>query len=179
MGDQIFLFSNSEHWSRSFAKSSSSPIHIHQPIVHNSSLGSRSVLECHGNGFASMASDRHIAFTCLWTATYWSTRIVTILRCPSSWSCTFQPLPCKCLCPHLLKLFSAKSFKIFSLLQNDSGSPMVVVEADNNPTLVGISSFISGVGCNSNRSTVYLRISFYLRWIQQTTGIQVANDFVF
>lgn len=56
---------------------------------------------------------------------------------------------------------------------------MVVVEADNNPTLIGISSFTSGLGCNSNRSTIYIRITFYLRWIQEVTGIQIATDFVF
>jgi len=62
---------------------------------------------------------------------------------------------------------------------NESGSPLVVTEADNQPTLIGISSFPSGLGCNSNRSTIYTRISFYLRWIQEVTGIQVASDFVF
>lgn len=62
---------------------------------------------------------------------------------------------------------------------NESGSPMTVVEADNIPTLIGISSFTSGLGCNSNRATIYLRITFYLRWIQEVTGIQIAPDFVF
>jgi len=62
---------------------------------------------------------------------------------------------------------------------NESGSPLVVVEADNNPTLIGISAFTSGLGCNGSRSTIYIRISFYLRWIQEVTGIQIAQDFVF
>jgi len=62
---------------------------------------------------------------------------------------------------------------------NDSGSPLVIVEADNVPTLIGISSFTSGLGCNSNRATIYIRVTFYLRWIQSVTNIQIANDFVF
>lgn len=56
---------------------------------------------------------------------------------------------------------------------------MVIVEADNTPTLIGISSFPSGLGCNGNRATIYTRISFYLRWIQEVTNINVLNDFGF
>jgi len=72
-----------------------------------------------------------------------------------------------------------QDFGLTNHCPNDSGSPMVVLEADGNPTLIGISAFTSGLGCNSIRSTIYIRISFYLRWIQSVTGITIPNDFVF
>lgn len=64
------------------------------------------------------------------------------------------------------------------LLKGDAGGPLVVVEADGSPTQIGVTSFITGLGCSS-RPAIFSRLNFYLRWIQQTTGINVANDFVF
>lgn len=60
----------------------------------------------------------------------------------------------------------------------DAGGPLVVHEADGAPTLIGVTSFVTGLGC-SQRPAIFTRLNFYLRWIQQTASIPVAADFVF
>lgn len=55
---------------------------------------------------------------------------------------------------------------------------MVIVEADNQPTLIGVTSFISGLGCGF-RPSVFIRVNFYLRWISQVTGIVIQPNFPF
>ncbi|KAJ8942809.1 hypothetical protein NQ318_022823 [Aromia moschata] len=48
----------------------------------------------------------------------------------------------------------------------DGGSPLTVKNK-----LVGITSFISSQGCEAGSPTGYTRVSFYRRWIRQTTGV--------
>lgn len=52
----------------------------------------------------------------------------------------------------------------------DSGGPMVVYE-NNVPTLIGVTSFISGRGCGFGDPTGFARVSRFLTWINSVTGI--------
>lgn len=60
----------------------------------------------------------------------------------------------------------------------DAGGPLTVTEADGSRTQIGVTSFVTGLGCSA-RPAVFTRLNFYLKWIQQTAGIVVADDFVF
>jgi len=61
----------------------------------------------------------------------------------------------------------------------DGGGPLVITEADNVATLVGINSFVGGLGCDLSRPVIFNRVTFYQRWISQVTGIPIADNFVF
>lgn len=63
--------------------------------------------------------------------------------------------------------------------QGESGSALTVIEADNIPTLIGVNSFISGLGCAPGRPAVFARLNFYLLWISRMTNIVISNEFVF
>lgn len=63
--------------------------------------------------------------------------------------------------------------------QGDSGSALTVVEADNIPTQIGVTTFISGLGCAPGRPAVFARLNFYLLWISRMTNIVISNEFVF
>jgi secreted trypsin-like serine protease len=53
----------------------------------------------------------------------------------------------------------------------DTGSPLVVVVALGNAQLVGVSSFISGNGCESTDPSGYTRVYPYVEWIKNVTNI--------
>lgn len=63
----------------------------------------------------------------------------------------------------------------------ESGSPYVVHEADGNPTQIGVTSFISGLGCERGRPSVFARLPLYLSWIEIATDyeVPVRDDFDF
>lgn len=52
----------------------------------------------------------------------------------------------------------------------DSGGPMVIYE-NTIPTLIGVTSFISGRGCGAGDPTGFTRVSRYTAWINAVTGI--------
>lgn len=84
-------------------------------------------------------------------------------------------------CPviyYILPNNSHSKYVLNKYLQGDAGGALTVIEADGMPTQVGVTSFITGLGCSS-RPAVFTRLNFYLRWIQQTTNITVSEDFVF
>lgn len=45
---------------------------------------------------------------------------------------------------------------------------MVVYEADGKPTLVGLTSFGVGLGCEVSWPNVFTRITSYLDWIESS-----------
>lgn len=57
--------------------------------------------------------------------------------------------------------------------QGDSGGPLVVYESDGRPTLVGITSFGIGFGCQVSWPPAFTRVSSYLDWIEQ--GIKTLS----
>ncbi|XP_055610665.1 brachyurin-like [Uranotaenia lowii] len=57
----------------------------------------------------------------------------------------------------------------------DDGGPMTVLEAGQR-MVVGMFSFGSVIGCESNWPTVFVRISFYLDWIASHTDAQIRSN---
>ncbi|KAL7732809.1 hypothetical protein ACLKA6_005945 [Drosophila palustris] len=56
-----------------------------------------------------------------------------------------------------------------SLCKGDSGAPLVLV---NKPKLlVGIASFMSNNGCETGSSAGYTRVTSYLEWIKENSGV--------
>jgi len=51
----------------------------------------------------------------------------------------------------------------------DSGGPLTLADK----TLVGVTSFVSTRGCASGDPAGFVRVSLYLDWISQNTGIQI------
>jgi secreted trypsin-like serine protease len=56
--------------------------------------------------------------------------------------------------------------------QGDSGGPFVIKEADKKFTQIGLVSFGSSSSCVKYPSC-FTRISSYLGWISDTTGLQI------
>ncbi|KAJ1523583.1 hypothetical protein ONE63_001428 [Megalurothrips usitatus] len=54
----------------------------------------------------------------------------------------------------------------------DSGNPLAITEWDDVPTLVGVASS-STASCASNKPAVFTRVTSYLDWISDKTGIQL------
>ena len=58
------------------------------------------------------------------------------------------------------------------LLQGDSGGPLFITETDNKVTLVGVTSFGSSAATLENpNADVYVRVTSFLPWIYNSTGI--------
>lgn len=54
-----------------------------------------------------------------------------------------------------------------STCQGDSGGPLVLFSG----RLVGVTSFVSKAGCQSGYPVAFSRVSYYLNWISDYTGI--------
>lgn len=52
----------------------------------------------------------------------------------------------------------------------DSGGPLVIYE-NNVPTLIGVATFVSPIGCDSVDPSGFARVSKFLTWINAVTGI--------
>ncbi|KAM8710620.1 hypothetical protein ACLKA7_017272 [Drosophila subpalustris] len=50
----------------------------------------------------------------------------------------------------------------------DSGGPLVT---HDNPTLVGVTSFVSGAGCTAGHPAGFTRVTAHLDWIRQNSGV--------
>ncbi|XP_065362438.1 serine protease 1-like [Calliphora vicina] len=55
-----------------------------------------------------------------------------------------------------------------STCSGDSGGPLVLASSN---TLVGVTSFVSSAGCQSGAPAGYVRVTSYLDWIQENTGL--------
>ncbi|KAM7348561.1 serine protease 1-like [Cochliomyia hominivorax] len=55
-----------------------------------------------------------------------------------------------------------------SICKGDSGGPLVL---ENSKILVGVSSFVSHLGCESGIPAGFVRVTTYLDWIRDITGI--------
>ncbi|KAJ8711026.1 hypothetical protein PYW07_008268 [Mythimna separata] len=59
----------------------------------------------------------------------------------------------------------------------DDGGPLVHVDSDGIPTLIGVSYFFPGTanGCGSGLPTGYIRPGIFLPWFEEVTGIDFEN----
>ncbi|KAH8302585.1 hypothetical protein KR044_008464, partial [Drosophila immigrans] len=55
-----------------------------------------------------------------------------------------------------------------STCQGDSGGPLVL---SSSKVLVGVTSFVSGSGCQSGYPSGFTRVTSYLNWIKSTSGV--------
>ncbi|KAF4528990.1 hypothetical protein B566_EDAN015193 [Ephemera danica] len=55
----------------------------------------------------------------------------------------------------------------------DSGGALVFYELDDMPTAIGLFSFGSSAGCESNSPTAYTRITSYLAWLATNAGVVI------
>lgn len=53
----------------------------------------------------------------------------------------------------------------------DSGGPLTVTKEDNQKTLVGVVSFGIAFGCEVGWPSVFTKVSAYVKWINENTGI--------
>ncbi|XP_063628875.1 retinitis pigmentosa 1-like 1 protein [Cydia splendana] len=58
-----------------------------------------------------------------------------------------------------------------STCQGDSGGPLVDLEEDGKYTLVGVTSFVSALGCHAGMPAGFIRPGHYHDWITDVTGI--------
>ncbi|XP_001662701.2 collagenase [Aedes aegypti] len=61
--------------------------------------------------------------------------------------------------------------------QGDYGSPLTIVDVDGITKQVGVFSFTSILGCESNRPSVYTRMSSYLQWIGDNSDVDIREGF--
>ncbi|KNC23985.1 Serine proteases 1/2 [Lucilia cuprina] len=57
-----------------------------------------------------------------------------------------------------------------STCNGDSGGPLVLASSK---TLVGVTSFVSTAGCESGAPAGFVRVTSYLDWIQENTGLSL------
>ncbi|XP_055610944.1 serine protease 1-like [Uranotaenia lowii] len=69
------------------------------------------------------------------------------------------------------------STELGSPCQGDQGGPLTVADPDGGSTLIGIFSSLPLFGCNSGWPAIFTRITPYLQWISERTGIVISNDF--
>ncbi|KAJ8712704.1 hypothetical protein PYW08_008008 [Mythimna loreyi] len=62
-----------------------------------------------------------------------------------------------------------------SICKNDLGGPLVHVESDGVPTLIGVAYRVSDGSCESDRPTAYYRPGAFLSWFEEVTGIDFEN----
>lgn len=61
--------------------------------------------------------------------------------------------------------------------RGDYGGPLTVTDADGITTQIGMFSFNSVLGCESNRPAVYTRMSSYLTWIGDNSDVEIRDNF--
>lgn len=61
-----------------------------------------------------------------------------------------------------------------STCQGDSGGPLVTFDNDlGENIIIGVVSFVSSRGCEAEDPAGFVRVTSYLDWIKQNTGIQI------
>lgn len=68
---------------------------------------------------------------------------------------------------------SQQLFLLNKNLQGDSGGPLITTEKDKIWTLVGLVSYGAAASCQVGYPDVFTRVSSYLSWITNTTGISI------
>nr|ACR16001.2 serine protease 47 [Mamestra configurata] len=58
-----------------------------------------------------------------------------------------------------------------STCQGDSGGPLTTIDDDGAITQVGVTSFVSGLGCHAGIPSGFIRPGHYLDWFEEVTGI--------
>ncbi|XP_059490144.1 brachyurin-like [Neocloeon triangulifer] len=69
----------------------------------------------------------------------------------------------------------AQGYKDQSTCQGDSGGPVAMTEKDNLPTLIGVVSYGASASCENGFPDVFTRVSSYLSWISNVTGIAIRR----
>jgi secreted trypsin-like serine protease len=59
------------------------------------------------------------------------------------------------------------------MFQGDSGGALVINNGDSY-LQIGVVSFVSSLGCTSGYPSGYVRVTSYLDWISDQTGIAIA-----
>jgi secreted trypsin-like serine protease len=72
-------------------------------------------------------------------------------------------------CKIISKILNCSAQDVF---QGDTGSPLVYLIKFGNALLQGVSSFVSGRGCESTDPSGYTRVFAYADWIINITGVQ-------
>lgn len=57
--------------------------------------------------------------------------------------------------------------------KGDTGGPLVLEDADGIAVLTGVTSFVSANGCHSTDPAGFTRLSPYLSWIKNETGVEL------
>uniref|UniRef100_T1GHG0 Peptidase S1 domain-containing protein n=1 Tax=Megaselia scalaris TaxID=36166 RepID=T1GHG0_MEGSC len=57
-----------------------------------------------------------------------------------------------------------------SICSGDSGGPLVTLDTYEQ---IGINSFVSGGGCEGDAPAVLVRVTNFLDWIKENTGLNV------
>jgi len=58
-----------------------------------------------------------------------------------------------------------------SICKGDFGGPLVLVGKKKEQVQIGISSFVSSAGCKSGQPAGFTRVTSYLEWIKEVSGI--------
>ncbi|KAJ8712913.1 hypothetical protein PYW08_008217 [Mythimna loreyi] len=58
-----------------------------------------------------------------------------------------------------------------STCQGDSGGPLTIIDDDGAITQVGVTSFVSGLGCHAGIPSGFIRPGHYLGWFEELTGV--------
>lgn len=68
-------------------------------------------------------------------------------------------------------LQNIKNYSLLMFVKGDSGAPLLQIMTDNRVTHLGISSFVSGNGCENPEPAGYTRTYSYVDWIKSVTDI--------
>ena len=63
--------------------------------------------------------------------------------------------------------------KMTFISQGDSGGPLSFVESDGRYTAIGVTSFVSSLGCEYGLPDGFTRTSSFAQWITDNTGISI------
>lgn len=73
-----------------------------------------------------------------------------------------------------MQLNSIKTYFHYFVNQGDTGSPLIDIYTKYHEVHVGISSFVSGNGCESTDPSGYTRTLPYVEWIKNVTAGQTT-----
>ncbi|KAJ8711248.1 hypothetical protein PYW07_008490 [Mythimna separata] len=59
-----------------------------------------------------------------------------------------------------------------STCQGDSGGPLTIIDDDGEITQVGVTSFVSGLGCHAGIPSGFIRPGHYHDWFTEVTGVE-------
>lgn len=88
---------------------------------------------------------------------------------------TISALRCKWEFPFLLfrkSVICSKGEEKRSVCHGDSGGPLATADGS---ALIGLTSFGSRKGCEQGKPQAFTRVSSYLEWIEETTGVGCKN----